>query len=374
MNTRIREIDVIAIRAPRKEAVRSGLNPRDPVTASEFGIIRLITEGGCEGLGEISITFPRIGHSLCHAARKLLAPALVGFDALEAPKVLAEVERLLGGELSWPYLRCAFEMALLDIAGKIYGIPVYQLLGGRMRDRAPLAWGIYQKSPEEMAHDAAAGKAAGFHAIKLKVGRRLEDDLAAVRAVSAAVGPETPLRLDANMAWPSVSEAAQAMRSFASAATIAWVEQPLGRRNLDGLRALRTMTGLPVMADESCHTLADAFELARAEAADVWNVYVSEAGGLRAAADIFSLGAALGVPCIIGSQAEMGIATAACAHLAVALPNLPFPIETFGPLRYACDIVSKPVPIENGWLRPPNGPGLGVELDMEAVNSMRVDF
>ena len=85
-------------------------------------------------------------------------------------------------------------------------------------------------------------------------------------------------------------------------------------------------------------------------------------------------GAAVGVPCILGSQAEMGIATAACAHLAVALPQLPYAIETFGPLRYARDIVEGPGLIAGGWLTPPEGPGLGVRLDWDAVNSMKVEL
>ena len=128
--TRIRQVEVIPIRAPRKEAVRSGLNLADPVTASEFGIVRILTQDGVEGLGEISITFPRIGFSLCHAAKRMVGPAVVGMDALATPLVLAEIDRVMGGELSAPYLRAAFEMALLDITGKHFGVPVWALLGG----------------------------------------------------------------------------------------------------------------------------------------------------------------------------------------------------------------------------------------------------
>jgi L-alanine-DL-glutamate epimerase-like enolase superfamily enzyme len=371
MNARIEHVDVIPIRAPRKEVVRSGLNPNDPVSASEFGIIRVVTESGLEGLGEISITFPRIGHSLCHASANLIGPALIGADCLARPQALAEIDRLLAGELSAPYLRAAFEMALLDLAGKFYGAPVYELLGGRMRDRVPLAWGIYQKLPGEMAADAAAGVAAGFQAIKLKVGRALEEDLAAVRAVAAAVGSKTPLRLDANGAWSSVAEAAAAIDAFAASARIAWIEQPLPRHDLDGLRQLRQRTRVSIMADESCQSLRDAYELARAQAADVFNVYVTEAGGLEAASEIFAFAEAVGIPCILGSQAEMGIGTAACAHLAVSVKRLPYACETFGPLRYCRDIVSPPVPIAGGFLTPPEGPGLGVRLDWEAVELYR---
>jgi L-alanine-DL-glutamate epimerase-like enolase superfamily enzyme len=372
MTSRIAQVEVIPIRAPRKESVRSGLNPNDPVSASEFGIIRIVTESGLEGLGEISITFPRIGHSLCHAAAHLIAPAIIGRDCLSRPQALAEIDRLLAGELSAPYLRAAFEMALLDLAGKRYGAPVYELLGGRMREHIPLAWGIYQKSPEEMADDAASAVNAGFHAIKLKVGRALDEDLAAVRAVANAVGSKTPLRLDANGAYSSVAEAAIAIDAFASAANIAWMEQPLPRHDIDGLRLLRQRTTVPIMADESCHSLRDAYDLARSQAVDIFNVYVVEAGGLEAASAIFAFAGAVGIPCILGSQAEMGIGTAACAHLGVAVPHLPYACETFGPLRYCRDIVASPIPIQSGYLTPPDGPGLGVTLNWEAVEEMRI--
>jgi muconate cycloisomerase len=265
------------------------------------------------------------------AARRLIAPALAGGNYLDVPRRLAEIDRILAGELSGPYLRAAFEMALLDLVGKHYSIPLYQLLGGRVREGVFLAWGIYQKAASEMAEDALAGKAAGYHAVKLKVGRRLDEDLAAVRAVAAAVGPDTPLRLDANGAWPSVAEAARAMNALAAAASVAWFEQRLPRHDLDGLRALRQRTGHAVMVDESLQSLRDAYRVALAGAADVFNVYVVEAGGVMAAAEILASAGGLGIPAILGSQAEMGIGTAACAHLGVAAPNLPYPCETSDP-------------------------------------------
>ncbi len=368
MNTaRIDRIDVYCVRGPRKEAVRSGTTGATPVTASEFGVIRIVTSDGCQGLGEISITYPRIGFTLCHAARRIVAPRLIGQDARRAPELLALVDTILAGELSAPYLRAAFEIALLDWNGRHHGVPLYAMLGGKCRDRVPLAWGIYQKSPEEMARDAAAGVAAGYHAIKLKVGRRLADDVAAVRAVAEALGRKVPLRLDANMAWGSVPEASAAMRALAAEAPIAWFEQPLSRGNLQGMRLLRQQAIAPVMADESLQTLRDAYELARAEAADVFNIYICEAGGVQAAAHIFALAAALDIPCILGSQAEMGIGTAAAAHLGVAVPNLTHAWETFGPLRYEAELVRPATRIEDGWLYPAEGPGLGIELDEDVL-------
>jgi muconate cycloisomerase len=163
------------------------------------------------------------------------------------------------------------------------------------------------------------------------------------------------------------------MRALAAEATVAWFEQPLNRHNLTGLRLLRQQSGLPVMADESCQTLRDAYEVLKQDAADVLNVYVSEAGGLTAAAAIFALASALDVPCIIGSQAEMGIGTAAAAHLGVAVADLPYACETFGTLRYVHDVVAQVPLIENGWLYPGEGPGLGVTLDPAALADLKVD-
>ena len=139
---RIANIDVIAIRAPRKEVVRSaGVNT---VSASDFGIVRVEADNGCEGLGEISITYPQIGHALCHAARRLIVPRLLGLDPLALPVAMRAVDGALGGELSAPYLRAAFEMALLDLAGRHYGVPVFQLLGGRARESVPSTVGPYK--------------------------------------------------------------------------------------------------------------------------------------------------------------------------------------------------------------------------------------
>jgi muconate cycloisomerase len=298
---------------------------------------------------------------------------LVDLDPMALPQVLAIIDGTLNGELSAPYIRAAFEMALLDLQGKALGTPVHQLLGGMARTAVPLAWAIYQKSPADMALDAVEAVAHGFKAIKLKVGRALTDDLSAIRAVAEAINGMVPIRLDANMAYRTIPEAVTAIDAFAGAASLAWVEQPLSRTNLAGLRLLRQRCSVPIMADESLQSLHDAYDIVRAEAADVFNVYISEAGGILAAKQIFDFASALDIPCIIGSQAELGIGTAAAAHLGVAVSNLPYPCETFGTLRYERDIVAPTPRIEHGMLYPPDDPGLGVELDWEVVEAWRVD-
>jgi muconate cycloisomerase len=110
-----------------------------------------------------------------------------------------------------------------------------------------------------------------------------------------------------------------------------------------------------------------------AEAADLFNVYIVEAGGLLAASQIWALARARAIPCILGSQAELGVGTAAAAHLGVTLPELPYPCETFGPLRYQRDIVAVGARIAHGTLTPRDAPGLGIELDWDTIRAWRVE-
>ena len=163
---KIVQTEVFAIRAPRKEQVRAGTGTHS-VSASEFGIVRLETDDGYEGLGEISITYPRIGFSLCHAARRLLGPQVEGLDPLALPQVLAAIDNALKGELSAPYLRAAFEMALLDLAGRYYGVPVYQLLGGKCRDKVKVYGNLGGRTDAEIADSARSGLEQGYTAFRM---------------------------------------------------------------------------------------------------------------------------------------------------------------------------------------------------------------
>jgi muconate cycloisomerase len=110
-------------------------------------------------------------------------------------------------------------------------------------------------------------------------------------------------------------------------------------------------------------------EVIRKGAADIANVYVTEAGGLQNAAKIFAMCEAAGMPCMIGSMPEFGIGTAAQIHLGVAMNNLGPDSDTCGVLYHQEDLLTTPLRIENGFSYPPEGPGLGVEVDMKVLES-----
>jgi muconate cycloisomerase len=145
------------------------------------------------------------------------------------------------------------------------------------------------------------------------------------------------------------------------------VEQPLAADDLDGMAEVRRQIHVPLMADESVRNPHSAMQVIRRGAADIANVYVTEAGGLQAAARIFAMCEAASIPCMIGSMPEFGIGTAAQIHLGVAMTNLGPDSDTCGVLYHAEDLLTRPLRIEHGFAYPPEGPGLGIEIDMAVL-------
>jgi muconate cycloisomerase len=267
--------------------------------------------------------------------------------------------------------KAGLEMALFDIVGKALGTPVYNLLGGKVRERIPLSYSIPWGGSAEMAAYAKDRVAEGHRTVKVKVGRDAATDIATVKAVREAVGPDIKVRVDANMGWRSAKEAIHIITGM-----LPWspelIEQPLPWREIDAMAEIRRAVPVPIMADESVWTPRDAIDVIRRGAADIVNVYVSEAGGLRAASRIFAMCEAALIPCMIGSMPEFGIGTAAHIHLGVAMTNLGPDSDACGVLYHAEDLLTEPLRIEGGFAYAPEAPGLGVTLDRAVLERWRI--
>lgn len=360
-------VEAIPVRVPARATSRSALGQRRAV---EAGIVIVTTGTGLQGVGEISSIWHGGGARLCADLEDLLAPAVIGLDpfALSAFHRIAG-ERLQFGRHTLPVI-AAVEMALLDIQGKATGQPVYNLLGGLVRDRVELSMSIHMMGVEESVACARSYVEQGFTTVKIKVGLDAGHDLEVLSALRREFA-DLKIRVDANMAWRSAKEALPLIHVMERSRILS-VEQPLSAGNLAGLRFLRERTEAPIVADESVWTPADAAAVVEAGAADILNIYASESGGLspaRQTADIARL-SHLGV--CIGSMPELGVGTAAHAHLAVSLPNLEHPSDVTGHLYQQDDVVVTPPPIHDGHAWIPPGPGLGVELDREKVLRYRI--
>jgi L-alanine-DL-glutamate epimerase-like enolase superfamily enzyme len=365
----ITKITSIPVLGPRKEvygrAYESGLGA---AVMSEHGIILMETDTGIVGIGEISSVFKRRGKLYCREVDEVLAPALIGEDPFRIAYLAKKMESSLDG--SEP-AKAGLEMALFDIVGKALGTPVYNLLGGMVRERISLSYSIPFGTPQEMAAFGASKAREGFRTVKMKVGRDRVTDVAAVKEVRGAIGPDVKLRIDANMCWRTAKEAISIIRQMENY-SLEIVEQPLPARELDAIAEVRRNVTVPIMVDESVWSPRDAMEVIRRGAADVVNVYVSESGGLLNAAQIFSVCQLAGIPCMIGSMPEFGIGTVAQIHLGVAMTNLGPDSDACGVLYHAEDLLTEPLKIEGGFSYPPAGPGLGVTINPQTLERWRI--
>jgi L-alanine-DL-glutamate epimerase-like enolase superfamily enzyme len=362
---KVATIEAIPVTVPRGRPFSSSLGTSG---CSQSGILRVRTEDGIEGVGEISLIWHGNGGALCHEVNMRLAPALIGED----PRRIAHLHKRLEQLCEFGYhtnpIRAAFDMAFYDILGKSAGLPVYALLGGKARERIDLSMSISMGSDADMLEQTAEYVNAGFRTVKVKVGRDRDADIRAVRGIRRRFGDALQIRVDANMGWESAKEALDMIRRLNEFRVLS-AEQPLHPRNLDGLRFVRDHSDVPIMVDESVWGPADAWRVVQAGAADIINVYVMESGGIWPALKIFHLAELAGIECAIGSMPEFGFGTAAQAHLGVAAPMLRHHSDVAGVLYQGDDLIRDPLRIEGGFAFAPEGPGLGVDPDWEKINS-----
>lgn len=370
---RIRGLDCAAIEMPVRPEVAI-IGARGGHHTSPFAIVRVFTDEGIVGLGEVSCTPGWSGEdhvTACHLIRTYLEPALVGRDPLDIARLSALMARVLANN---PFTRAGVEMALWDILGRAANLPLYRLWGGGHRDSVPTKFSVSGREPKEAARIASWAVEQGFTAMKVKVGGDVGEDMARVEAVRQAIGPQVLLGVDANGGW-SPWMAAQAVDRLAEFG-IAFVEQPVARGRLEAMAAVRRRTSIPILADESVETSLDALDLIRGGAADAVSIYAGKGAGLSMAREIMAVASAAGLGATIGSNAELGIATAAMTHLGMVLPRgapESLPCDILSVFLYEDMLVREPLDIVAGRATPPVGPGLGVELDEERLEHHRVN-
>jgi muconate cycloisomerase len=232
-------------------------------------ILRLLTEtDGLEGNAEIVSAPPgkpeEFLDEILGAVRNYVAPALKGFNARDRTAASAAVERALKGRI---WTKAEVNVALHDLQAKALGVPVTDLLGGRLNDTIPVIGPVIGiMPPDDMAKQAAEEAAAGFGAIKIKIGETREADIARVAAVREAIDDGVMLRVDANDHYQPADAIAliRALEKY----DLEHVEQPVSRGDLLGMAEVRRNVGVPIMTDDTVATPQDAMNVIRLGAAD----------------------------------------------------------------------------------------------------------
>ncbi|WP_144114207.1 muconate/chloromuconate family cycloisomerase [Paraburkholderia sp. BCC1886] len=347
------------------------IRPHKLSVATMYGqtlmLVKVYCSDGVVGIGEGTTIAgmaygPEAPESMKLAIDGYFAPAMIGQDATRIQALMAHLGKLIKVN---HFSRSAVETALLDAHGKRLGVPVSELLGGRRRDRLPVAWTLASGDTAKDIAEAEKMLEARRHKIfKLKIGaKELKTDIKHVADIKKAVGERAAVRVDVNMAW-SETQAAWAIPALAEAGCDL-VEQPVASAAAMG----RLMRRFPValMADEILQGPESAFEIAKHGGADVFAIKIEQSGGLFAAQRVAAIADAAGIELYGGTMLEGAFSTVASAHLFATFPNLQWGTELFGPLLITEDILTKPLDYSDFELSVPNGPGLGIELDEEKL-------
>lgn len=336
-------------------------------------LVRLHCSDGSVGIGE-GTTIGGLAYGaespegMKLAVDAYFAPLLIGADANRVPALMARLNKAIRDNR---FAKCAIETALYDALGKRTGLPVSELLGGRLRDSLPVAWTLASGDTGKDIEEAEAMLAARRHRIfKLKIGKRsVADDVAHVAAIKAALGDRGSVRVDVNMAWSEL-EARRGLAALADAGC-ELVEQPFA--TADALARLTGRYPIAVMADESLVGPASALALARVAGADVFAVKIEQSGGLRAAQEVAAIADAAHIELYGGTMLEGAIGTMASAHVFSTFRELHWGTELFGPLLLTEEILQTPLTYRDFHLQLPTAPGLGIALDEERVQFFRRD-
>lgn len=372
------EIYIVALPLRRSHVWASNVGRR----IGRHAVARVDTDGGLSGWGEAPALPTWGGHGMRyygetpetvrHVITDLLIPAVEGLDPVEIDVIHARMDGVIKGH---PYAKAAIDMACYDLTGKTLGVPVWKLLGGRHRDGIEVAHSLGIMDVEAAVEEAVAAVSEGVTTIKCKTGLDSDRDVRLVARLRESVGDDVKIRVDGNEGYATVHEAV-AVTTRQEAYGIMLCEQPVA--GAVALKEVAERIGTEVMADESAWTSADILEL-DSFGIRCFSCYVTKPGGLYRARRQAAVASDLGFTSDIGGSIEMGIGNAANLHLGAAtdiavLPSVcpvTKPEGHSGPdiagIYYQDDIVTESFSFRDGRVMVPEGPGLGIEVDMDKL-------
>lgn len=332
-------------------------------------LVEVLTDEDVTGYGECISTPTAAGVEAFIAEA---AKILIGHSPFDNARLMENAYQQMfqcGGSCSSPRFAgqvfAGLEMALWDIMGKTTGRAVHQLLGGAMHDEISYFGFPQGETPEEIAAGARDFAEQGYDVIYVKVGQGDATDLAIIKQTCAAIGPKPRLRLDPNEHWDPLT-AARLMPKVA-AFDIEFVEQPSDCESIAALTQVRASSPIAISADQCVFTPYDAYDVCRAQAADLIVLGLHETGGINRFIKAGHIAEAAGINICIHGLYETGITTCAAHQAATTLPNLDDGNQYMNHFL-PWDIIESPdLTLKSGKLPLLSGPGLGFELDWDAV-------
>ena len=355
------------------------------VTKRGTMIVEIITDEGIIGWGESlchGLQPPEIAETIVQTALK---PIIIGQDPFDVDVLwerMYNLTRPFGQKGAVPNAISAVDIAIWDCLGRAIGKPVCKLLGGAYRNRiTPYATGFYRvagkKYPESAVEEAKMHKAKGFGAMKLKIGFGIEEDIHYIRQVRKGIGPDIKLMLDANHAY-NVSSARKILKAVENE-DILWFEEPISPEDIDGYRELKNLTNIYIAAGENEFTKIGFRDWMSKRAVDIIQPDICSAGGFTECRKISALAQAWHmtlIPHVWGS----GIGLAASLQFLATVPPSPLALNPVEPMLeydqsshpFRQELIFNAINMEEGIVKIPGGPGLGVEINREIIERYEV--
>ncbi len=360
---RITDVRARIVRIPRASRLTTSYGSEDSATTV---LVEIETDEGIRGIGQASVDAPFYGETaegMLTNIRTHLAPALRGEDPFAIAKLHAKMNATVPHH--W-FSHSGIDMALWDLKGKALGAPIYELLGGKVREGLDLMGFVAFGTPDEMAETARRQiDEHGYPVLKMKIGIDPKDDVRRYRAVAEAVGDRAVIQVDGNTGY-TLAQAIPALTEMEAIGGLGAIEQPVAR--MEDMAEIARRLATPVMADEAIYPPADAIEVVRRKAASLALMKLGKHGGIHNVARIGAIFEAAGLSLSIAIYYDLiGIAA---AHLAAALPCVTWPSPD---TELGDSILAVPYEHEGLLIRAPSGPGLGVELDWDKVEHYSVD-
>ena len=350
----------------RNKPIRNGM-----YTYAEAGlnVVKLETDEGIEGIGlgggmtDDGAVFQAIGAQF--------APVVVGQDPLANEKIWSDLwqPKLIGRRGLTTRVISAIDNALWDIKGKAAGMPVYKLLGG-FSDAVPvyIAGGYYEegKGLGDLAREMEESVSMGARAVKMKIGgASINEDVERVRVVRDAVGPDVDLMVDANAAY-RYYEAVQIARKM-ERYDVYWFEEPVNPDDYQGHKLVSQATSIPISTGENEYTRYGFRDLIETRAAAILQPDPLIMGGITEIRKVAAMAEAHDLPISPHGNQDIGV------HVVASVPN-GLTVEYY---RASTDPMydkwcMNPLQVEDGLVRPPDQPGLGIELNGDALAGLRV--
>lgn len=371
----IRGIETLPLRVPFKTPYTMAAPYEQTRSHVDVLIVKINTNAGLYGIGETQ-AWRRQGSSevllnLVRVIKELFEPAMIGKSPLNINMIMQELNAIVYNSL---YAQAAIGDALYDLAGKIFNVPLYELMGGKCRDSIEVGTDLGAfTSAKEMLNRAERSFERGYRFLRIKIGMDPKKEINYIKMLRKHFGDKIKLGIDASGSM-HFEQALQFLKKVEDY-DLCLAEQPVPIWDLDGMAALNRSITIPISADESVNSIHSLVEIIKKRAASIIQTKTGKNGGLYYCRKLWTIAEAADIAVYPGNHITTSVSAASVAHLCASWPSLRLAGDfQVGPCDIiSMDVVKSSIVFKNGSIKVPQGPGLGMELDYDKINKLRVD-